>query len=76
MKTMLISGIVLILVGIASLAGEGIPYKKNRNIVNVGPIQASVETTTKVLIPPAVGGILLAGGVLLVVGGIRKYKKG
>lgn len=74
MKKMLIPGILLILLGIVSLAGEGIPYKRNKDMVNVGPIHASREITTKVLIPPALGVVLLAGGVLLVAVGIRKSK--
>ena len=75
MKKLLISGILLILVGIISLVGKGIPYKKNKDVVNAGPIQASVETTTKVLIPPALGGLSLTAGVLLLVLGIRKSKR-
>ncbi len=75
MKAMLISGVLLILLGIVSLAGEGIPYKKDKDAINVGPVHASTETTTKVLIPPALGGVLLTGGVLLVGFGIRKSRK-
>lgn len=75
MKKMLISGILLIVVGIVSLIGEGIPYKKSKDVVNIGPVHASTEITTKVLIPPALGGVLLTGGVLLVAFGIRKTKK-
>ena len=75
MKKMLISGVLLILLGIVSLAGEGIPYQKNKDAINVGPVHAITETTTKVLIPPALGGVLLTGGVLLVGFGIRKSRK-
>lgn len=75
MKKLLISGILLILLGIVSLAGEGIPYKRNKDAVNVGPIHASTETTTKVLIPPALGGVFLTGGVVLVLVGIRESRQ-
>ncbi|HKT11043.1 MAG TPA: DUF3185 domain-containing protein [Terriglobia bacterium] len=74
MKKMLIAGLLLILLGIVSLIGEGIPYKKNKEMVNVGPVHASTEITTKVLIPPALGVVLLIGGVVLVAAGIRESK--
>ncbi|HET7213719.1 MAG TPA: DUF3185 domain-containing protein [Terriglobia bacterium] len=74
MKKMLIAGLLLILLGIVSLIGEGIPYKKNKEMVNVGPVHASTEITTKVLIPPALGVVLLIGGVVLVAVGIRESK--
>lgn len=74
MKKMFIAGILLILLGIVSLAGEGIPYKKNKDVVNVGPVHATTEITTKVLIPPALGVVLLIGGVVLVAAGIRESK--
>ena len=74
MKKMFIAGILLILLGIVSLVGEGIPYKKNKEMVNVGPVHASTEITTKVLIPPTLGVVLLIGGVVLVAVGIREYK--
>lgn len=74
MKKMLIAGLLLILLGIVSLIGEGIPYKKNKEMVNVGPVHASTEITTKVLIPPALGVVLLIGGVALVAAGIRESK--
>lgn len=74
MKKFWIPGILLILLGIVSLVGEGIPYKKDKDAINVGPVHASTETTTKILIPRALGAVLLTGGVLLMAVGIRRSK--
>jgi hypothetical protein len=58
-------GIILILVGALGLAGVGIPT--NRSVVDIGPIEASVQE--KRTIPPALAGVLLLAGVGVVVVG-------
>jgi hypothetical protein len=58
-------GIILILVGALGLAGVGIPT--NRSVVDIGPIEASVQE--KRTIPPVLAGVLLLAGVGVVVVG-------
>ena len=67
MKIKLIAGIVLIVLGVLALIYGEIPYTKRKEVMQVGPMRAEVETQEKLRIPPIVGGLILAGGVGLLV---------
>ena len=66
MSVKMIVGIVLIVAGLVALIYGGIPYTKRKDVMQVGPMRAEVETQEEVPIPPIVGGLVLAGGVTLV----------
>ena len=72
MKVMIILGIVLIVLSILALVYQGIPGLTQRDTVNIGPIQTTVETKKTYVVPPIVSGLALAGGVILVVVGLKK----
>jgi len=72
MKTATIAGILLIVLGIVSLVFQGITYKTEQNVVNIGPIHAAEETKKQIPLPPILGGIALIGGIALVAVGSRK----
>jgi hypothetical protein len=72
MKTATIAGILLIVVGVISLAFRGITYTKRKDIVNLGPIHATEETKERIPLPPILGGIALAGGIVLVIAGTKR----
>ncbi|MHB8174405.1 MAG: DUF3185 domain-containing protein [Nitrospirota bacterium] len=72
MKAYTIIGILLIVVGIASLAYQGITYTTREKIVDVGPIHLTADTTKTIPLTPVVGAIALVGGIALVVAGNRK----
>jgi len=72
MKGLVILGIVLVVLGIVSLVYEGITYKKNTEVIDFGPLEAHVEETKKVPLPPVVGIISIAAGVVLVAMGVRR----
>ena len=59
-------GIVLIVAGLLALIYEGFTYTKHKEVMQVGPMRAEVETREQVHIPPVVGGLVLASGVTLV----------
>jgi len=69
MKPGMILGIVLAGVGIFILI-RGLNYGYQRDVVRVGQFQTSVEEQRAV--PAWVGGVALAGGVLLVGAGLRR----
>jgi hypothetical protein len=69
---MRIIGIVLIVLGIVSLALGGISYTKREKVLDVGPIQATAERHRTIPLPPLLGGLALAGGVALLIAGSRK----
>ena len=65
-------GIVLVVLGIAAFAYQGITYTTRENIVNLGPIQASADTKKTIPLPPILGGLVLVGGIALVAVGAKK----
>ena len=62
---MKILGIILIVVGIAAFAYQGITYTSREKVVDVGPVQVTAEKTRTFPLPPIVGGIALVGGIVL-----------
>jgi hypothetical protein len=72
MKTATLVGILLIVLGILSLAFPGITYAGQTKVVNSGRIQATAETKGRRLLPPILGGFALVGGLVLVVAGARQ----
>jgi uncharacterized membrane protein len=58
-------GVMLVALGVVVLAYQGIHFKSREKAVDLGPIQVS-HTVTRTL-PPLVGGLALAGGIVLLV---------
>jgi len=69
---MRITGIVLIVIGLISLALGGINYTTKEKVVDIGPIEATAERHKTIPLPPLLGGLALAGGVALLIAGSRK----
>jgi hypothetical protein len=57
---------------VLGLAYQGFNYTHRENILDVGPIHATAEEHDCVSIPPALGGLALVGGIVLLVGGAKK----
>ena len=72
MKTSMIIGIVLIVLGVVALAYEGISYTTREKVVDIGPLHASVEKKKTIPLPPVLGGVALVGGIVLVLAGSRR----
>jgi len=59
--------------GVVGLVYGGITYTKNRHEVDLGPIEVNVEEKESIPIPPLIGGLAIAAGVVvLVLGGRRR----
>jgi hypothetical protein len=71
-KTNKLIGIILIVVGIAAFAYQGISYTTREKVVDLGPIQMTAEKTKTIPLPPIVGAVALVGGIVLLVTGSRK----
>jgi len=65
-------GIALIVLGVVVFAYQGITYTTREKVIDLGPIQASVDTKKTVAFPPILGALVLAGGIVLVVAGTKK----
>ncbi|HEY7206462.1 MAG TPA: DUF3185 domain-containing protein [Methylomirabilota bacterium] len=69
---LLIIAVVLIAIGVVSLAYQGITYTTREKVLEVGPIKATAEKTKTLPLPPILGGLSLAGGVVLLVAATRR----
>jgi len=72
MKTNSLLGIILIVAGIVAFAYQGITYTTREKVVDLGPIQVTADKTRTFPLPPVVGAIALAGGIVLLVIGNKK----
>jgi multidrug transporter EmrE-like cation transporter len=68
-----IVGIILIVLGVGALAYGGFSYTKETHKAEIGPLKLSVKEKEQVNVPQWAGiGAIVAGVVLLVVGGGKK----
>ena len=71
-KSLTFLGLALILAGALALAYQGISYTRKEDVLNLGPLKATVDTEKTIPLPPWLGGLMLGGGVVLLVAGVRK----
>ena len=72
MKSIALVGIALILLGLVALAYKGFTYTSREKVVELGPLQATAETQKTIPLPPVLGGLSLATGIILVIVGVKK----
>ena len=72
MKLASIVGVVLVVIGVIALAWGGITYTREEKVIDIGPIEATAERHERIPLPPVLGGIALAGGIVLIVVGTRR----
>jgi uncharacterized membrane protein HdeD (DUF308 family) len=72
MKPIAILGVVLIVVGLAALAYQGITYTRRETVLDLGPLHATAERERTVPLPPVVGIVGVLAGVALIMSGVRK----
>ena len=65
-------GIILIGLGLLGLAWGGFTYTTREKVLEVGPIKATAEKEKTIPLPPILGGLALAGGVVLLAVGARR----
>lgn len=70
MRILLVIGIILLVLGVASLFVP-VPVREKHGI-KAGPVSVGVETTEHEKVHPAVSAVLIAGGVVLLIAGARK----
>ena len=72
MRPISLAGIVLIVLGLAALAYQGITYTTRDTVIDLGPIHATAEREKTIPLPPVLGIAAVAAGVVLLVSGSRK----
>jgi uncharacterized membrane protein HdeD (DUF308 family) len=68
---MKVAGIVLIALGVLALVYQGITYRTKEKVIDLGPLKAEVEKEKTIPLPPILGVVAIAGGVVLLVAGRR-----
>jgi hypothetical protein len=72
MKKYTLAAIILIVIGIFAFAYQGFTFTTREKVVDLGPIHMTAEKTRTIPLPPIVGGIALAGGIVLLVVGKKR----
>jgi hypothetical protein len=72
MKPIAIAGVLLIVLGLAALVYQGVTYTSRETVIDIGPVHATADRQKTLPIPPVLGILAVAGGVALLVAGVRK----
>jgi uncharacterized membrane protein len=65
-------GIALILLGVVAFTYQGGGDTTNEKTVDTRSLQAAIDTKQTRTISPVLGGLVLVGGIVLVVVGVKK----
>jgi hypothetical protein len=71
-KSATLLGIILIVLGVLALAYQGITYTTREKVVDLGPLKITADKEKSIPLPPILGALALAGGIVLVFVGVRK----
>jgi hypothetical protein len=71
MKPLALVGLVLVVLGLAALAYQGITYTTRETVIDVGPLHATAAREKTLPLPPILGIVAVAGGTVLLVAGLR-----
>ncbi len=72
MRPIAIVGVVLIVLGLAALVYQGVTYTSRETVIDIGPLHATADREKTLPLPPVLGIAAVAGGVVLLVAGVRK----
>lgn len=72
MKSFLILGIALIILGAAALGYGSFSYTTQEKVLEIGSIKAMADQTKSVTIPPILGWALLASGAVVLIFGVTR----
>jgi uncharacterized membrane protein YidH (DUF202 family) len=72
MKSISLLGIFLVVLGALALAYQGINYTRREKVIDLGPIHATEDVQKHIPLPPILGGLALAGGIVLLFVGAKQ----
>lgn len=73
MKTSTLAGIILAIIGVISLAYQGISYTTREKKVDLGPVEIVQAEKKTIPLPPVLGAVALIGGLALLAVGARQH---
>ncbi len=74
MKPTMLIGIVLVVLAVLILAYHGITFTVHEKVIDIGPLQATFASRKNIPLSPVVGGVMLAGGIVLIIVGAKKRR--
>ncbi|MBS0289979.1 MAG: DUF3185 domain-containing protein [Proteobacteria bacterium] len=69
-----IVGVLLLVGGIVVLSYQGFTYTEKEEVVKFGELQITAEKKKRVSFPPLLGGLCVAGGIVLLIIGRMNRK--
>ena len=72
MKTSVIIGALLIVLGAAGLVYKNVSYESEETVAQVGPLKATAETEKNIPIPDILSVVAIIAGVAVIALGARK----
>ena len=72
MRTVRIVGVLLVAVGILALVYQGITDTTRERVLKIGPLEATAKKEKTIPLPPIIGGLMIAGGIVIWVVSTRK----
>jgi hypothetical protein len=73
MRSIAVVGVLLIVLGLVALAYQSITYTSRETVIDIGPVHATADRERTLLLPPVLGVAAVAGGVMLLIAGVRKH---
>lgn len=67
-----ILAVILIVIGVIALAWGGISYTREREVLDLGAIEASTKTRETIPLPPILGIVSIGAGVVLLLVGRKQ----
>jgi hypothetical protein len=72
MKPVAILRVLVIVLGVAALVYQGLTYTSRETVIDIGPLHATADREKTLPLPRVVGIAAVAGGVALLVAGMRQ----
>jgi len=72
MRTVRIVGVLLVAVGILALVYQGITDTTRERVLKIGPLEATAKKEKTIPLPPIIGGLMIASGIVIWVVSLRK----
>lgn len=67
-----IAGVILIVVGVIGLVMGGLSWTQSETVLEMGPVEITAQEEKTLPVPPIVGGLALAAGVVLLMGARKR----
>lgn len=72
MKTSIVVGVLLVVLGAAALVYKGFSFTQEETVVQLGSLKATAEVEKDVVVPDVLGIVAIVAGIALVALGARK----